>query len=281
MEDRKCSMSSPSAVPAAPAASAWLSLGGLSSGGISLGGPSFVGVSGAGRSSGALMTDAGSPLATALDLDHPRRGITVEQSGSTVHSLLGLDLGSHFHLADSWVRGDDVTAVYETSDSRRLRTTAMWRVRHGSGSQRAWELITSTQTSLLHSDPEVAVVCDIAAAELPSGSSIWGSLQGEHVHWHHGVPQDPVCVLVNCDGAVAPEGLSILVATHPDEARRMQLHGEDTRIVVECRLFSNALEKGVLLRSRVLAAIGPSANAREWSTTLVRAFAASAPILTT
>jgi hypothetical protein len=73
----------------------------------------------------------------------------------------------------------------------------------------------------------------------------------------------------------------VLVAAHPGDARRMTVRREGTRIVVECWLFSTELEKGVLLRSRVLAAIGPTADATRWAGDLAARFAASPPILTT
>ena len=55
-------------------------------------------------------------------------------------------------------------------------------------------------------------------------------------------------------------------------------HGQ--RAVVECWIFSSAIEKGVLLRSRVLAAIGPTTGDLEWASGLATAFSASEPMLT-
>jgi putative heme iron utilization protein len=60
---------------------------------------------------------------------------------------------------------------------------------------------------------------------------------------------------------------------------RVDRHG--SRTTISCWLFSSAVEKGVLLRSRVLAAIGPTANDTAWAAALAAAFAHSPPILTT
>jgi hypothetical protein len=61
----------------------------------------------------------------------------------------------------------------------------------------------------------------------------------------------------------------------------LTIRRDGKRSVVECWLFSTALEKGVLLRSRVLAAIGPAADATLWAADLAASFAASPPMLTT
>jgi hypothetical protein len=71
----------------------------------------------------------------------------------------------------------------------------------------------------------------------------------------------------------------VLVAAHPGDARRLTIRRDGTRIVVECWLFSTALEKGVLLRSRVLAAVGSAADATRWAGDLAAKFAASPPML--
>ena len=73
----------------------------------------------------------------------------------------------------------------------------------------------------------------------------------------------------------------MLVAAHPGDARRMTVRRDGKRVVVECWLFSTELEKGVLLRSRVLAAVGPTADATRWAGDLAATFAASPPMLTT
>ncbi len=226
---------------------------------------------------GQRMTDAGSLLPAAIDLDQPRQGIALTRAGvAGSESLLGLDLRSECRLTDHWVRGDDVTAVYESADARHLRTTAMWRLHESDAATRAWELIASAQTSLLQSDSVLAVVSEIDATDILWGTSTNGAMQ-----WHADPSPEANCILLRRGGATDSDSTSVLVAAHPDDARRMTARRDGRRVVVECWLFSTALEKGVLLRSRVLAAIGPAADATRWAGDLAAKFAASPPMLTT
>lgn len=226
---------------------------------------------------GRRFVDAASAVPAALDVDRPRHGIAIEMPGAGRPShLLGIDLRSDCRLADSWVRGDDVTAVYESADARHLRTTAMWRLHPSAGAARAWELVASAQTSLLQSDSVLAVVSEVDAAE-----PLWGTCRDGTVHWTAAPSPEATCVLLYGGGRNLPTGTSVMVAVHPGDARRMNVRSDGPRAVVECWLFSTALEKGVLLRSRVLAAVGPTADATAWATALATAFAASPPMLTT
>jgi hypothetical protein len=226
---------------------------------------------------GTRLTDSRSASPAAIDLDRPRQGITLAGRGqSSANSLLGLDLRSECRLTDHWVRGDDVTAVYESADARHLRTAAMWRLHPSDSATRAWELIASAQTSLLQSDSVLAVISEIDATDI-----LWGTCTDGAMQWHTDPSPDATCVLLGRSGATGSGDTSVLVAAHPGDARRLTIRRDGTRIVVECWLFSSALEKGVLLRSRVLAAIGPAADATRWAGDLAAKFAASPPMLTT
>lgn len=229
------------------------------------------------RETGRRISDSGSVVSTAIDLDQPRQGITLAgESMSSASTLLGLDLRPDCRLSDHWVRGDDVTAVYESADARRLRTTAMWRLHRSDGATRAWELIASAQTSLLQSDSVLAVVSEIDANDF-----LWGTCTDGAMRWHADPSPEATCVLLGRSGATGSGYTSVLVAAHPGDARRLIVRRDGTRVVVDCWLFSTALEKGVLLRSRVLAAVGPTADATRWAGDLAAKFAASPPILTT
>lgn len=206
----------------------------------------------------------------SLDLAVPGAGLTVAEADH----MLGLDLRAprdDARLVDHWVRGVDCVAVYEPADPRQLRATAMWRSL--GGEPPAWELVVSAQTSLVESDSTVAVRCALAAGDVlvgrhANGRVVWSS-SGTGV-----LPPEATCLLVRRDATAA------LVAVHPTDARRIATRLEDRRLAVTCWLFSAALEKGVLLRSRVLAAVGPAADAT-WAEALVAGFAASPPPLTT
>jgi len=205
-----------------------------------------------------------------LDLTDPARGLTVPGGDR----LLGLDLRTPSgdpRLADHWVRDRDLVGIYEPADPRRLRATAMWR--SWEAAEAAWELIVSAQTSLVESDAAMAVRCDLAAGDL-----LGGRLAGGRVDWSllpsvfppHGID----CLFVRRAAD------AVLVAVHPADRRRLVPHRDGERLRLECWLFSSLIEKGVLLRSRVLAAIGPAAETA-WADVLVGRFAASPPPLTT
>lgn len=198
--------------------------------------------------------------------------ITAAPDGDRV---LGLDLRSTVERrcppVDHWLRGDDAVAVYEPADPRRLRATAVWR---GAG-DRAWEVIVSAQTALVESDSSIAVTCDLA-----DGRVSWGRGHARGVVWLDAddaavAPPEATCLVVRRPAE------TVLVAVHPGDARRIVLRRDAGRLHVACWLFSAALEKGVLLRSRVLAAVGPSEGSDAWAARLVAAQAAAPPPLTT
>jgi len=198
-----------------------------------------------------------------IDLDSPRQGLaSAVDDAATGDHLLGIDLRSECRLTEHWIRGSDLTAVYETIDARRLRSTAMWRLTSAAGTPllppgvTAWELVISAQTSLLQSDSTLSVVSDIAAADVIA-------------------PAD------NRVSARREDGTTAVVIVHPDDRRRITVDRHGPRATISCWLFSSAVEKGVLLRSRVLAAIGPTADDTVWTAALAAAFAQSPPILTT
>lgn len=208
-----------------------------------------------------------------LDLDHPEHGLALTTAGHAhVDHVLGLDLRSRSRLADHWLRGSDVTAVYEPADARRLRATAMWRA-HPTPRIAAWELVVSAQTGLEQSDSAVAVVHDVTA-----GDVLVGVMHAAGISWSPApaiVPDMTSLLLLRTAGS------SLLVAVHPTDRRRMLVTRSGPRTRVECWLFSSVIEKGVLLRSRVLAAVGPTADDTRWAGEVVAAFTAAPPILTT
>jgi hypothetical protein len=230
-----------------------------------------------------------------LDLDVAARGLTCGpealgsrgDSGST-DLLLGLDLGAACPPGDVWLRGPDVTAVYEPADARRLRATAMWRLHHvapGSGPWFACEVVASVQTAVLESDSAIAIISDVA-----DGPMLWGCPRADgDLHWvdartHATPPPAATCLLVRRSES------SVAVAVHPGDVRRIDVHqcsgqAHDARRRVSCWLFTGttekAIEKGVLLRGRVFAACGPVVDDAAWAAAAIRSFNASPPPLTT
>lgn len=222
-------------------------------------------------------------LEVSLDLARPAAGLTIsaETSPPSVDHLLGLDLAAACPPSDYWLRDPDITAVYEPADPRQLRATALWRqyacdaTIAARDTVAAWELIASAQTSLLDSDPAVSVVADIAADEVrwltaASRSACWSILTPAAT-----LPAQATAVL-----AMRSTGSAVLLAPHPDDAPRLDATWEQGRLRLAWQLFSRHLEKGVLLRSRLIAACGPAADTT-WTERLLADFHATPPPLST
>ena len=219
-------------------------------------------------------------IATAGDgrvvaLDAPERGLLLDGGRDRV---LAVDLRTPCPAGDHWIRGDDLIAVYEPPDPRRLRATAMWRLHphHAASTPAACELTLSAQTALVESDGLLSVTSDLAAdgvrARRRDGG--WCTLAPGAQP-----PDDATCLLVRRPTAAGPTA-AVLVAAHPSDVRRIAVQWHDGRVAIACWLFTTALEKGVLLRGRVTAAVGPAADAEAWADRLADAFAAAPPPLT-
>lgn len=243
---------------------------------------------------------AGSPGSTALfesgpflvtcRLTEPGAGLHLTPlpvSGSPPGSapqLLAVDpatTGRPPALADAWIRDGDLTAAYETNDARRLGITVMWRC-HAADSK-PWgealsrplpvvaEAVVSSQTSRIESDGAVTVAARVQAADISSTSD--------------------AVLFRDVSGLGSGGPWSLVFAVHPHDCRGISLcrgsvgQGDGAagreHVAVSCPLFPSVIEKGVLHRSRVIAALGPAAEDTAWMTALLRAFAASPPVLTT
>jgi len=226
-----------------------------------------------------------------LDLDHVAAGLVWGDDAATADRVLGVDLRSDCTPADFWLRGPDITAVYEPTDDRRLRATAMWRLHTrpaGLGDHadvRACELILSAQTTVLESDSTIPVVADLA-----DGERLWGCPRGrDGVHWiavatQTTQPPHATAVLVRRRDS------SVVLAVHPTDVRSLACASlaaaeRPGRCRITAWLFTGgtekAIEKGVLLRSRLCAVRGPASGDAAWATAVILAFNASPPLLTT
>jgi hypothetical protein len=276
-----------------------------------------------------------------IDLDDPAAGLLVEPATvpgpadarglsdaiatpvgpSDGDRLLGVDVGRVDRAVDHWLRAGDLAAVYEPDDSRRLRATAMWRLqpRESAAPGVACELILSAQTSVLESDSGLAVVTEFAAGRVfhgqgdqTSGAGAATTAAGAGVVWRavddaaETVPAGVTAVLVHRESPSGPGSIGI-VAVHPADLRTIAIERRGDRLRITCWLFTGdleqTLEKGVLLRGRVLAAVeglprqphDPPTAVRPgrpasgdgagdllgWATAAVRRFNASPPPLTT
>lgn len=208
--------------------------------------------------------------AVRLSLAEPGTGLAVDGD-----RLLGVDFAAACDPSDQWVRGADVVAVYEPADARHLRGTVMWRHEPSAAGRNAWQAIVSAQTALLDADPAIAVVSEVEAGDVLMMSRKqadgWRPLGRDAP-----LPTDAIAILVRR----AARG-SVLIAVHPDDEARLGIDRSAGRVRAVCGLFPRPLEKGVLLRSRTLAAVGPADDDTGWAGATLAAFAAAPPPLTT
>jgi hypothetical protein len=218
-------------------------------------------------------------MSSVIDLAVPQSGLAVVRPGAAEPDrLLGVELDPASACADAWCRGSDVTAMYETRDGGRLRATAMWRAQPAwlDTAVGAWcrEVVVSAQTALLESMPQISVSADVVGDSLVPVAYRAGRLEFSLTR-----DQEPHGFLVS-----GPGDLAVVFLVHPVDARGVTARADAGRVRIAARLFPTAVEKGVLLRSRVITAIGPARDATapgSWLPTLATAFAASPPVLTT
>ena len=147
----------------------------------------------------------------------------------------------------------------------------------------AWEVIVSAQTALLQSDAALAVTGDVLATTILHQAGGRAS-PGADLPWR-ACSSDGLAtaraILVRRATATGAAASSVVVALHDDHGDAIAARIEDGHARIACRLFGETLEKGVLLRSRVMAAIGPADDDTTWASRLVDRFAALPPMLDT
>lgn len=230
------------------------------------------------RTEGRILRDPrGNPVAVH-DPARPKEGVRVAFASSD-GLLLGFEPPADARLVDHWLRDGDATSVWEASGGDRLRTTAMWRLCGSEPGVLGWEIVISSQTAILSADARLAVT-----SRLPVGAAAtvsFGGFAAERVSWSRVPAPRSTAVLVTPAAGDPTASSAVLVVGHPREADGTIVHRDAATLVVETRLFLDGLEKGVLLRGRVLAAIGPAVTAADWASRLADAFAAAPPVLST
>lgn len=253
-----------------------------------------------GAATGQLPGDAGllsvstRSVRGQLDLHQPHRGIRLAD-GDAVAELLAVRLppAPTESFVDGWVRGSEAVAIHEPRDSRRLRTTALWRLAAGPA-ELSLELVLSNQTSAVRSDGATAVDCRLTAAEV-----IPGVCAGPQQEWlpaitaAGGVPLPPLPWRQLTDEAVlclvfrrAVAGRSLAVCVRRDEGQELCLRARPlpgspqlAEFTLTTWFFPTLIEKGVLHRSRLAAALGSPADDLDWAATAARSLASQPPLL--
>jgi hypothetical protein len=129
---------------------------------------------------------------------------------------------------ETYVRGTDLVTTHPATNARPTRIQLYWRRWHGlpASVAAAVELIASVQTHLLDSDPSLVI-----ESRVPQANK---ALQTE------GVTE------------IQAGSSQLLILTHPHDATEVELQTSDASAAVQHILFRRRLEKGVILRGRLL-----------------------------
>ncbi len=227
-------------------------------------------------------------LSAVLDPLQPARGLQQflldGQSQSAFHPLAPQfepsNESSHVPQADSigesYIRGGDLVSSYPDRPAAGLSTQLYWRAdahqRHGALA--TVELVTSVQTSLLDSCPRVVVQSELLAGEVyrlvdAERDEFASIVPPSHDADPDTDPRAPHCYLFRLPGRQH----SYVEMIHPADGQNTHwdgwLHDTEFRLRLRHELFADRLEKGVILRARILGVVldrrnDKAAAARHW-----------------
>ena len=114
-------------------------------------------------------------------------------------------------------------------------------------------MIYSLQTDSLDLRPNPSIVSNVKIKE-PKYWSATGDPLGGELKWE----QQNAAADSQLVTAKLPGGMKIAIAVYPTDLVKMELADDAENTIVRCRLDSDFLEKGVIRRTRMFAAIGGS-----------------------
>lgn len=185
-----------------------------------------------------------------LEVELPILSQPIAMQGVTPNDLAAVDF---------YVRGDDLIATYSDQPAPAMRTQVYWRANDPQAAEvaAAIELVVSVQTSRLDSCPRLTTRSECLATEayrlVDAESATFGSIvplpDFSELVDEDGLPQ---CFLFRLPG----RQFSYVEMVHPAAAAKSTwegwLNGLDFRMQLRHQLFFDSLEKGVILRARVL-----------------------------
>jgi hypothetical protein len=219
----------------------------------------------------------GSQIGATIDLAQPARGLAVSVSDIPPNQFalqtLGIEIGdektlSHARL-DAYVRGPDLVATYDESPPAQLRTQSYWRIvapaefaaDDASAVVAAFDLILSVNTSLLDNNPQSRVSSKIAATtavfELVADAASKLTFQEVDLARSRSTAgrinrtSGTGCFLAR----FGSNELSFVQMVHPVDFGGAILDVHQQSLAISHQLFQQRLEKGVILRARVRAAV--------------------------
>jgi len=165
-----------------------------------------------------------------LDL---RKGLQIDSGpwqGSAIAALPAMMPSNSPASIETYVRGSDLVTTHPATAERPTRVQLYWRRWHELPAQisAALELIISVQTHLLDSDPTVVLESRVPAGAVANTDDERAELMVGQQH--------------------------LLVLPHPQDATEFELiqNTADGIPLLRHKLFRNRLEKGVILRGRLL-----------------------------
>lgn len=184
------------------------------------------------------------PLSAKLDLQFPQRGlhdvafddIPATNSRASFLAVMTQAAETPEQVQDCYVRVNDLVVTYAETPARNIRPQLYWRAfgfPEADPQSYGVDLIISTQTSQLYSDPTLTVESHMPAI-------------GEQCTIAAAGDAGPILFRLN------PPAWSFAQAVHPSdfETAHSSLDA-DGRAEVEHQLFAPGLEKGVIRRARV------------------------------
>lgn len=252
----------------------------------------------------------GAPFEASIDLAHPERGLSVPDGSNTGLrlSVLGFALGDAQRdrlVIDAYVRQNDLIATFERPRPQPMRAQVYWRWLEPSEFAPdfatsvlvSFDLIASVNTSLLNADPASSAGSSIdpAAALLCLAQTKSGGLQAVQLGSSADRPHGPaVRQIARNDSGVScfigkiADGLHTWVEmVHPTDFRGSKATFSDSNALPgHCAvglthdLFEERLEKGVILRARIRAALVKQDKDSDCAVAAFRRFSAAEPSLT-
>ena len=217
-----------------------------------------------------------------ISRDDPRGGIQFAIAGQPRSHIAELAIAP-LPPSDVYARGADFIATYADAPTPQCQTQLDWRLREDllDVASLAVELILSVQTDLLDAKPTVHLLSRVGAEsvqEIPL--DVLAPLLPENLL--------AVALLAAAHPAVAfrlPVGTYVeilhpLDLRHADHSLRQEPTGGKEWTRLERTLFTRPLEKGVILRARLLAAIVPTERAQDAIAACYERLATSDPPLT-
>ena len=207
-------------------------------------------------------------LSGRIDASRPNAGlhdVAVDGAQQTIDLLRAYrsditnDKSWPLPVAESYVRGNDLVASYQATDDWPFSPQLYWRadsLRSVGGVLASVSLLVSVQTHLLDTVPQIAVT-----SQMPCDETLFVSASGGAHPSAVPIDSSQMIPITNEDCCVVSRlrhvPLSYVEIMPAGDFHAIRLGNEGEGAAFEWRLFDEFLEKGVIRRARVHAAIVP------------------------